>query len=275
MAAQPIRHDTAAGPQRCVGVVFDFLLRQYGVQELETSNSSLPFCGTGASRVCKDGETSTECSAVCRCTRPCGLTPARRSGRVPPQRARKSVVRGLGSGSLLSPWCCVCGALLPEAWRRSSVHTARMHGGVAPFAALRPQRAQLLQPVFFFLHFGHFCHFSVIFSILSVFFHCFMFFFFHFFIPFIFFIFSFSSFSSFLFIFLHVLSFSFMFFGPATSRLALAMFRNVALIFVYNRTTSDSVVSSQFTAHSSKTLSCKSFGIIPYKTATLTLAVNS
>ena len=49
---------------------------------LKTSNSWFPIY-TRASRVCTEDETSTECSALCRCTRACGLTPARRSGRVP------------------------------------------------------------------------------------------------------------------------------------------------------------------------------------------------
>ena len=55
----------------------------------------------------------------------------------------------------------------------------------------------------------------------------------------------------------------------------MATFRTLALILVSNVAASPSDVSSQLTAHSSKIFSCKSFGIIPYNTATLTFAVSA
>ena len=67
---------------------------------LKTSSRSFVICCTGASRVCTEGETSTECSAVCRCTRACGLTPARRSGRVPPSSSSYSEKNSVSPATL-------------------------------------------------------------------------------------------------------------------------------------------------------------------------------
>ena len=93
------------------------------------------------------------CSKVCRVTRSCGLTPARRSGRVPLSSSSysgKSSPRPHSSSgseerrSWPLPWQSSVsvercgGSLLPGPRRRSSVHTASMHGGAAPFAASRP-----------------------------------------------------------------------------------------------------------------------------------------
>ena len=48
-----------------------------------TSTSCSTISGTGASSIGRPGAESTICFTVCRCTRSCGLTPARRSGRDP------------------------------------------------------------------------------------------------------------------------------------------------------------------------------------------------
>ena len=90
------------------------------------------------SRIDRPGEESTICSTVCRVTRSCGPTPARRSGRGSSSYSEKSSVSlqpncSSGSEERRSwplPWQSSAsaercgGSLLPGPWRHSSAHTA-------------------------------------------------------------------------------------------------------------------------------------------------------
>ena len=74
-----------------------------------TSTSCSNISGTGASSIGRPGAESMICSRVCRCTRSCGLTAAKRSGRAPlgsssNDRSKSSGWGGTGPGHLRSPW---------------------------------------------------------------------------------------------------------------------------------------------------------------------------
>ena len=72
-----------------------------------TSTSCSTISGTGTLRDGTSGAMSTICSTVCRCTRSCGLTPARRSSRAPPGSSSNKPRCSSRTHSPALPWGCV------------------------------------------------------------------------------------------------------------------------------------------------------------------------